>query len=482
MIKRLLSDSVVYGLSSIMARVAGFLLLPVYSQILVPGDYGILGLYNSTFFLTLVVIVFCMDNATYRFYFDSTTVTHQRYTTATWIWFQLVLSSILLLLAFFFSEPIGKFLFKIPEGYRIVQYMAVSITLYTLPNIQEVWFRIKKKPWGAFSFALVTTIINIALTYYFIVFERTGFWGFIKAQVVSYGIGTLISLYLLRHHLLPRYFNPKLLRQMIQYAFPLVPAMALNIGIPWICYFVLSRQHDYTETGLYNMGNTFASILTLITNSFAQAYLPFAFSIMNKEEAPQIYSRVFILYIAGLSLLTFGYGLFSLDVLKIITRPQYYGSWFVMVILAYHYFILSTTTLANIGAGIQKNAKPFSVSFIIAAAVSIALFFILIPFWGKEGAAVGLLIGQLCVPIISFHYSQRMYPIPYDFKTGIGIIISSVLCSLAVQGIPQIESFVLSILLKGCLFLLYGAGLFLLVRRKIFPGRFAKASSYQTII
>jgi O-antigen/teichoic acid export membrane protein len=465
MLKKLLSDSMVYGLSGIMAKFVGFLLLPLYSKILSPADYGVLGLYNSSFFLLFVFLVFGMDSATFRFYYDNDEVEHQMATTATWVWFQLGLSLLFLVAVFFLRKPIGQMVFGIPEGGQIAFYMACSLTLYALPNIQEVWFRIKRKPWGAFSFSIFVTLINIGLTYYFIVYERIGFWAFIKAQVISYGIGSVISLYLLRHQILPRHFRLKLLQQMLKYAFPLVPAMAFHIGIGWVCNYILSQQHNYTETGLYNMGNTFALVLNLVTTSFAQAYLPFAYSIMKRDDARQIYSRVFIFYISGMGLLAFGYGLFSLDVLKLVTRPEYYGSWLVMIILAYHYFLLSTAMFGNIGAGIQKNSKPYSMAVAIGAISSIVLFLVLIPVLGKEGAALGLLLGQLCVPVITFYTSQRMYPIPYNFRMAAGIVLSSVVCSVAATWFPHPESLFLSICFKGSLFILYGVLLLLLLKR-----------------
>lgn len=449
-----------------MARLIGFLLLPLYSRILLPSDYGVLGLYNSSFYLLFVFLVFGMDSAVFRFYYDKEDAEHQRVTTATWIWFQLFLSGILLLLVFFFKAEAGRLLFNIRDGNRIIVYLTFALALYALPNIQEVWFRIKRKPWGAFLFAAGTTLLNIVCTFYFIVYRKAGYWGFVEAQIISYGAGTSVSLFLLRHHLNPRYFNAALLRQMLKYAMPLVPAASLNIGITWACNYMLSRFAGYGEGGLYNMGSSFASILTLVTTSFGQAYVPYAYSIMKRDDAPQFYARVFLFYVSLLSLLTLGYGLFSGEVLQLLTRSQYHAADLVMIILAYNFFFLSLTTLANIGSGIQKNSKPYSVGVISATIVSIGLFAVMIPYMGKEGAALALLLGQLIIPVVAFRASQKMYPIPYDFKSCILIVLTSIAGSFFFYRWFKMDNLVLGIAVKSLFLVCYGLFLVKLLIRK----------------
>jgi O-antigen/teichoic acid export membrane protein len=473
MIKKLLSDSVVFGLSGILARVIGFILLPLYSKVLLPADYGLLGLYNSSFYLLFVLLVFGLDNATYRFFFDKGAPQNEEATVSTWFWTQMAISAAVLALVILLQQPIGRMLFgKTVDGGRIAISLIASLILYALPNIQEVWFRITKNPWGAFGFAIFTSLINIGTTFYFILYLKAGFWGFVYGQFVSYGIGTIVSLYLMRRRLSPRFFNAALLKRMMRYAAPLVPATGLYISINWICNYFLTRMLGYGPSGLYNMGNTFAMVLTLVINSFGQAYLPFAYSIMDREDAKRVYARVFVIYVSGMSLLTFGYGLFALDVLKLVTRPLYYGAHAVMIILAYQYFVASMATIGNLGANIRKQSSPFALSVLISTIACAILFWLLIPVWGIEGAALGMLVGQAITPVLTFIYSQRVYPIPFDFKTGLAIMLSSIGASILVQWMPGQERLWVSIATKSVLFVSYAGLLYLLLRfKRYIPGR-----------
>ena len=61
----------VYGLSSIVGRMLNFLLVPVYTAVLLPADYGIVSeLYAYVAFL-LVVLTFGMETTYFKFINDS---------------------------------------------------------------------------------------------------------------------------------------------------------------------------------------------------------------------------------------------------------------------------------------------------------------------------------------------------------------------------------------------------------------------------
>lgn len=425
MLRKLLSDSIIYGLSGILNRVIGFLLLPLYTHILSPVDYGVLSLYNTTFFLLSTLLIFGMDSASFRFYYDSDAENTKWSSISNWIWFQWLLSLLLIVIAWITKGRIGTGIFQIAEGGRIFMLLSIALLLHSLPNIQEICFRILRQPWGAFGFAVGIGFINISSTYYFIAILKIGYWGFIYGQLISYGLGTLLSIYLLRRNLGITLINRRLFIQMIKYALPLVPALGITQAIPWLCSYFLSAKSSYTELGLYNIGNTFAAILTLVTSSFAQAFAPFALSIMKDEAAPEIYARIFIIYVAALSCICMSYCLFARDILMLITDPKFLGSWLVMVILAYHYFLLSTSAIGMMGISIRKKASPYAYAVSIAAVVSMALFWILIPDYGRLGAALAMLIGQLFIPALTFYFSQKAYPIPYNFSKAFLLLLSS---------------------------------------------------------
>ena len=102
---------------------------------------------------------------------------------------------------------------------------------------------------------------------------------------------------------------------------------------------------------------------------------------------------------------------------------QYVGASTVVGPLAFSYVMMGLVYIAAIGPGIVKTTAPIGIAVAFAAALNIALNFLLVPNYGKEGAAVATLISQSAVPIYLFYRSQQMYPIPYRFGPAVGLVV-----------------------------------------------------------
>ena len=68
-IKELLKDTVVYGLGTLTTKGLGFLLIPIYTRYLTPGDYGILALVNMWGAVLGVLFGLGQPRALFRYYF-----------------------------------------------------------------------------------------------------------------------------------------------------------------------------------------------------------------------------------------------------------------------------------------------------------------------------------------------------------------------------------------------------------------------------
>jgi len=66
-IKRLGKETLVYGTSTVLARLLNFCLVPFYTYYLLPGDYGIIATLFAAIALLNVVFLFGMDQSYLRF-------------------------------------------------------------------------------------------------------------------------------------------------------------------------------------------------------------------------------------------------------------------------------------------------------------------------------------------------------------------------------------------------------------------------------
>src|SRR4030042_5145246 len=102
-IKKLLSETLIYGLSGVSSGLLTILFVPIYTRIFSPEDYGVMGLVTTTMALLSILIVLSLDNSAHRWFWDTEDIHDRKTTLATWTWCQIVVSLILAGLLFILS-------------------------------------------------------------------------------------------------------------------------------------------------------------------------------------------------------------------------------------------------------------------------------------------------------------------------------------------------------------------------------------------
>ncbi len=82
-LRRISSQTLIYGLGDAVTRVAALILLPIYTRFLTPDDYGKFAI--ATLFATVVALIldFGQRTAFFRFYFDTDNRDERRRLTGT---------------------------------------------------------------------------------------------------------------------------------------------------------------------------------------------------------------------------------------------------------------------------------------------------------------------------------------------------------------------------------------------------------------
>ena len=76
MIKRLVANFSLYSFAEMFTKGLGFILLPLYTRLLVPADYGILAIVGAIASVLLPLITLGTRGAIHRFFFNLMTTTN----------------------------------------------------------------------------------------------------------------------------------------------------------------------------------------------------------------------------------------------------------------------------------------------------------------------------------------------------------------------------------------------------------------------
>jgi O-antigen/teichoic acid export membrane protein len=464
-IKKLLSDSVVYGLAGAISRSINIFLVPVYTKIFTPADYGIINLVNNFYTLVFILTSLSLDTAVYRWYFEKEDSQYRHKVVGSWVYSTIISSLTGCTLIFLLSEPLSNLILKQDQYAIFFQYIALALGASIFNSYMNTLLRIEQKAILLAIFNTVSGLLTVGLTIVFVIYLNMRLEGVFLGIAVSQSTTALVAFILLRKWFFPVQFDKTLLKNMLKYSLPAIPA--------GIAYWVLNNSSGYfidglykqrSEVGLFNIANSIAALVGLVVGAFQQAWVPFAMSIHKNPDAVKVYARVLVLYCAivgGLAMLT---GMFSYEILVLFTHKDYYDAKNVAVILVFSQTIIGLTAVGMIGSAIQKSILPFGKIVFIGACLFVVLCFILIPVFGKEGAAWSSVIAQSIMPVYVFYRSQKDYYVPYNFKMAVFLFSLSVIMVVLGITIPYYLSDILiyQVFVKIIIFAFFVAVLFLI--------------------
>lgn len=419
--RQLCYESLVYGLAGTISSLLTVFLVPIYTRIFTPEDYGVMSLISTTMAIVLIFVVLALDNSAHRWYWENEETIDRRNTISSWAWCQIIVSFLFAIVIFFASDILGQTIVGRSDAGLYFRLTSLALPLGVLGIVTTNWLRMQRRPWATVIFALGTNLLTILLTVLLVVVFRWGLSGVYTAQLISVAVGMLIAAVLLGDWIKLRYFRLDRLLEMLRFALPLIPSALAFWVVNCSNRFFVQSYATTSEVGLYHVGNSMALLVALVTGAFQQAWGPFALSIHKQGDARLVYANVLLAYVWLTSLIGTALTLFAPEAIRLIATEQYVGASQVVGILAFSYVMIGLSYIAAIGPAIVKKTRPTGVAITFAAGLNIILNFLLTPLLGKLGAALATLLSQAVVPVYLFYRSQQMYPIPYRFASAAGI-------------------------------------------------------------
>lgn len=427
-IRTLASQTAIYGVSTIVGRLLNYLLVPLYTRVFQPAEYGVVTeLYAYAAFLA-VVYTYGMETAFFRFS-EKEKNPEKVFSTS---WGSLFISSLLISGALILSADYWSRILEYESHPEYIVWFVCIIALDTLATIPFARLRQQQKAIQFAGLKLLNIAINIGLNIFFLVVcpRLNNHWeviGVIYDDQIGVGyvfisnlVASTVTLLVLlpivfRHRFI---FDISLWKQMIGYALPL-----LVVGFAGMTDEMLGRailkwllpygyEENLRQLGIYGANYKLAVLIALFTQAYRFAAEPLFFSRASHSGAPQLYARMmkFYVLVQGIFFLVI---VLYLDVFQYFIGRQYREGLHVVPVLL----------LAQIALGIYYNLSVWykltdltRLGALIAvggALLTLVLNIILIPWQGYAGSAWATLICYATLAFVSWHLGQRYLPIDY---------------------------------------------------------------------
>jgi O-antigen/teichoic acid export membrane protein len=414
-LKELLRHSAIYGLGSIVARVVAVLLLPLYTRYLSPSDYGLIETLVALSAVLTALVAQGMKSAFFRFYFDSAETARRLLVIRTAFWYVLAASTVVLVLGVALAPQISWLLFDTHSYSELV--IVAFAGLWVAMNYEQLTslFRVEQRSSAYVAATLTNVAITIAATILLVVVFDEGPLGVLVGNLTGTAV-VYAALLLYNRHALGLQFDRSLLREMNRFGLPLVPSAVALWLTNFSDRFFLVKLADTHEVGLYSIGVRIASAIVLLLTAFRMAWPAFAYSIEDDSEAKRTYSFVltYVVYVCCWLALTLG--LLAPWILKLITTEPFYPAENVVAPLAFGVAAFGAFVVVQIGTGRARRTRSNWLVTGAAALVNIALNLILIPPYGRMGAAIAMVSAYTLLFLGMAWRAHRVFPVAYQWR------------------------------------------------------------------
>lgn len=434
-LQKLAGQTVIYGISSIVARLLNYLLTPYLTRILSPSQYGVITDMYALIPFVMVVLTMGFETGYFRFAGRAAdeAAKEKLFSTA---WSAVASVALLFFAAVMvFCQPIASVM-----GYSdSPSYVAVVAAIVALDVITALPFARLREQGKSIQYVIIralSVVINIVFTVFFFSVLPSlsasvgGFFSAIYLPDLSTGyvfianlIASLAVLFMLfpgNLKLLKLGLDKKLLAALLIYSLPLLISGVAGTANEFIdrqmIKYVMPASESMAALGIYGAVVKIGVILILFTQMYRLAAEPFFLSGFSKDDFVEINAEA-LKYFVIVSVFIFLLITLFTDIFALIVGADFReGMYILPVVLLSN--MLSGVVL-NLSFWYKQEAKTrFAVYVTLTGLVfTVILNFALIPVWGYFGAALARLGCEVAMVALSYYFNKRYYPTPYELRT-----------------------------------------------------------------
>ena len=259
-LKKLSGDSLIYGLGQVGNRAVNLLMVPILTRVLRPGEYAISELAFAYSQTAILVLVMGLDGALARFFYHEPDRAARIRMASTSLVFRMVTSMAVALAIAALAGPLAT---QFMGGAAYRKYVMVSAA--TLPFTLIVLFgndvlRVTIQPIKFVILNFVNVALVFGTSFLFVVVQHRGVIGVLYGKAIGDACSAALALILARHSLRPVFDRP-VLRRMLAYGLPAVPAIFFYGLVASFDRFVLQRTRTLDEVAIYGIAAKFLSVV-----------------------------------------------------------------------------------------------------------------------------------------------------------------------------------------------------------------------------
>jgi O-antigen/teichoic acid export membrane protein len=428
-LRRLATTGAAYTAASILSKLIAVALLPLYTRYLTPADYGAAEVMFAAIVSASIVVRFGLIEAVLRFYYkddeDPERVVASSFAGLFW------LATVGALVALPFATPISEALLVQPAP-DLARIAIGGLWVLTMFEFMLTLFRLEERARAFFVTTIVNVLVTIGLTVVLVVGAGEGARGLLVGSYAS-GAAFVLGLIVLQRHRLSLFFDRALLRRLLRFGLPTMPAEASLYLLNFVDRIIIVRSVGLAEAGLYSLAVKFAQGVNVLVRGFQLAWPPLAYSIRDDGEARRAYATVVTLFVAGCAFVVTGMWLFSRWIVQALAAPRFFDSYEAVGLISTAVTLYAVYMVLVVILG-RTGRTEFNLPATLAAlAANVVLNLILVPPLGIVGAGLALVASYVVVLALMYGFTQRLFPVPYQWGRLARVVLTAAALVVAAE-------------------------------------------------
>ncbi|MCR5708963.1 MAG: oligosaccharide flippase family protein [Bacteroidales bacterium] len=447
-LKQLAGETAIYGLSTILARVINFALVPLYTRVLTQMQYGVVSEFMAYIAMLQVVLTLGLETGCFR-YASKEGADPGRVFSNAFVTVFGVCALFLAVMALFangISTAMGY-----PGFPNLIIYCGFILLIDCTTAILFAKLRHEHK---ALKFAVIKTVkilteLGVNLLLYLVLAARfaqnPSHWltRFVSASpdftypIFAILVSCVVCLLLISPELLKLTFrlDGKLVKRLLVYSLPLMVA-----GLPGIMNDVLDRVlmrfinadpvNWRADLGVYQAAVKLAVIMQLFVQMFRYAAEPFFFQREREKGSRKIYADV-LNYFTAFCMFGFVVLMLFMDEIGLILGKDFRVGLDITPIMLMAYVVTGLLFNVNIWYKLSENTGYAVWITLAGLVVTIVVNLIFMPRYSYHAAAWGHIASYVTMLVLTAALGRKHYPIPYNW----GVVLMLVAAGLGVWGL-----------------------------------------------
>ena len=422
-LRELFRHSIVYGLTSALQSLLGFVLLPILTNYYTPEMFGIYSLLLLLNAVAGAIFYLGASSSLGRFYFDEDSEEYRSRAVSTALLINFSGGILLVVLGFFTSGMISEWMFNSGKyaGAVLIGLLATSMN-FTL-NLMALIVRYEKRSGLYLSVTISGVLTNFLVTYLLLTRYAAGImaplYGLLASNLLSAAVLLLMHL-----HLITLKLERSQVWIFLSFGVQASVAGFLFYILEWVDRLIIKDLLDLSQVGIYSLGYRLGGFMNiLVIMPFSLIWAPMRMQYAKNQNAGEFTSRIVSYYtVVGVGIVLLSM-LFGGDIMVFFFRNKdYAGAAPVFPVIMFSLMLYGYQGILDFGIYLHRKVYVYIIISVLGIILNVVLNYLLIPVYGYMAAAFITLITYFFTSSLIYLISNRLHPIRMEWSRITGPI------------------------------------------------------------